>query len=107
VAQSGHGNGVIEMSTLSMRDARMELKTTGDTKRLLSQAAALDGVDLTAFVLTSAVEKARQVLSQHNNIALSRQGQLKLVALLREPKRQPTEAMEKLMSLPDLPERQA
>ena len=43
----------------------MELKTTADMKDLLSRAAALDGLDLTSFVLGPAIEKARRVLSEH------------------------------------------
>ena len=90
------------MRSTSLRDARMELKTTDETKSMLAQAAALDGMDLTSFVLGPAIEKARQVLSQHASIALSKQGQANLAALLQEPKRQPTAAMKKLMALPDL-----
>lgn len=89
----------------AMRQARMEFKTTSDMKELLSQAAALDGLDLTSFVLGSAVEKARQVLSQHTSIALAREGQATLARLLAEPM-QPSAAMQELMGLPDLPTRQ-
>jgi uncharacterized protein (DUF1778 family) len=71
-------------------------------KDLLTQAAALDGLDLTAFVLGPAIEKARQVLSQHATIGLSQQGQLALAQLIRTPQRA-TQAMTDLMALPDLP----
>jgi hypothetical protein len=37
----------------TLKSARMELKTTEEAKELLSLAAALDGMDLTAFVLDS------------------------------------------------------
>lgn len=84
----------------------MEFKTTADMKDLLSQAAALDGLDLTSFVLGSAIEKARQVLSQHASIALSQQGQAALVRLLQAPPAT-TAAMLDLMALPDLPVRGA
>ena len=89
-----------------LRPARMEFKTTPDTKELLSQAAALDGLDLTAFVLGSAIEKARQVLNQHTNIALAKEGQEALVRLLAHPAK-PTAKMKQLMQLPDLPSRRA
>lgn len=92
--------------TIPLRQTRMEFKTTADMKDLLSQAAALDGLDLTSFVLGSAVEKARQVLSQHSSIALSRQGQAALVQLLHTPP-STTPAMTDLMALPDLPVRGA
>lgn len=88
------------------RSARMELKTSAAMKELLNQAAALDGLDLTSFVLGPAIEKARRVLNEHNAIELSRQGQLALVELLTH-RPEPTEAMKELMSLPDLPFRAA
>ena len=86
---------------MNPRQARMELKTTTDMKDLLSQAAALDGLDLTSFVLGPAIEKARKVLSEHASIALSQKGQVALTRLLRTPP-QPTQAMKDLMALPDL-----
>ena len=95
----------MEAPTLNLRHARMELKTTTDMKELLVQAAALDGLDLTSFVLGPAIEKARKVLSEHASIALAQQGQAALVQLLRAQKR-PTKAMKNLMALPDLPMRQ-
>ena len=92
-------------AVLNLRQARMEFKTTVDMKEMLSRAAALDGLDLTSFVLGPAVEKARKVLSDHANIALSQHGQLALVQLLAQPNA-PTQAMKDLMALPDFPERQ-
>lgn len=89
-----------------IRPARMEFKTTPDTKELLSQAAALDGLDLTAFVLGSAIEKARKVLNQHASIALAKEGQEALVRLLAHPAT-PTAEMKQLMQLPDVPARRA
>ncbi len=94
------------METQTLRQARMEFKTTADMKDLLSQAAALDGLDLTSFVLGPAIEKARLVLSQHASIALSQQGQTALVQLLHASPA-PTAAMADLMALPDLPVRDA
>lgn len=94
------------MQTVTPKPARMELKTTYDAKELLNQAAALDGTDLTSFVLGSAIEKARKVVSDHAIIALTKSGQATLVGLLAEPAK-PTEAMQQLMSLPDFAARQA
>ncbi len=89
-----------------MRDARMEFKTTTDMKDLLSQAAALNGLDLTSFVLGPAIEKARKVLNEHANIVLTKQGQMTLAQLLAKPQA-PTQAMKELMALPGLPIRKA
>ena len=96
-------DAVMENSNASnLRQARMEFKTTADMKDLLTHAAALDGLDLTSFVLGPAIEKARKVIQEHNSITLSKQGQVALVELLNtQPK--PTKAMKELMALPDFP----
>ena len=94
------------MPTAPLKPARMELKTTHDAKELLNQAAALDGMDLTSFVLGPAIERARKVLSDHAIIALSKSGQATLAGLLAKPPK-PTEAMKQLMSLPDFSARKA
>jgi uncharacterized protein (DUF1778 family) len=96
----------LQTSTQNLRQARMEFKTTADMKELLGQAAALDGIDLTSFVLGSAIEKARRVLNEHASISLARQGQAALVQLLQTSQR-PTKAMKDLMALPDLPAKAA
>lgn len=94
------------MNTATLKTARMELKTTHDAKEMLNQAAILDGMDLTSFVLSSAIEKARRVLADHTSISLTKEGQATLARLLMNPP-EPTEAMKTLMSLPELPTRQA
>lgn len=94
----------MEAVAQNLRQARMELKTTSLMKEMLSQAAALDGLDLTSFVLGPAIEKARQVLSEHASISLAKQGQLALVQLL-QAQQNPTQAMKDLMTLPDFPVR--
>jgi len=92
------------MRTTTLKPARMELKTTYDAKELLNRAAALDGMDLTSFVLGPAIEKARKVVSDHAIIALTKEGQATLAQLLASPPK-PTAAMNELMSLPDFPAR--
>jgi uncharacterized protein (DUF1778 family) len=90
------------VESITLRQARMEFKTTPDMKQLLSRAAALDGLDLTSFVLGPAIEKARKVLSEHASIMLTLKGQEALAQLLANPM-PPTPAMQELMALPDLP----
>ncbi|MBA3773112.1 MAG: DUF1778 domain-containing protein [Ramlibacter sp.] len=92
------------MTTATLKDARMELKTTGETKELLAKAAAMSGVDMTAFVLGAAVERARDVIEDHSSIVLSLAGQRRFAELMANPPK-PTEAMKKLAALSDLPER--
>jgi uncharacterized protein (DUF1778 family) len=94
----------LAMYAATLRPARMELKTTVDAKQLLNQAAVLDGVDLTAFILGAAIERAKKVIADHAFISLSTNGQLALVQLLNDPL-QPNEDMKSLMNLEDFPSR--
>lgn len=89
------------MRTLTMKDARMELKTTKETKELLTKAAVLDGMDLSAFMLASAMEKARAIFRDHAAIHLSSEGQKKLVNLL-EKQPEPTQEMKSFRAKPRL-----
>lgn len=90
------------MHAETLKPARMELKTTKEAKELLGQAAILDGMDLTAFVLGPAIERARKVLADHAIISLSKKSQLALVGVLNNPA-EPNQAMKDLMRLPDFP----
>jgi uncharacterized protein (DUF1778 family) len=92
------------MQAATLKLARMELKTTFDAKELLNQAAALDGMDLTSFVLGSAIERARKVVSDHALISLTQSGQSTLACLLTNAP-VPTAAMDELMRLPDFIQR--
>lgn len=92
------------MRTTALKPPCMELKTTHDAKELLNRAAALDGMDITSFVLGPAIEKARKVVSDHAIISLTKDGQATLAQLLARPPK-PTAAMNKLLSLPDFPAR--
>lgn len=89
------------MNTLAFKDARIEQKTTKEVKDFLNKAAILNGMDLSSFMIASAMERARAILQDHNSIALSIEAQSKLVQLLQNPQ-QPTEAMKELRSLPRL-----
>ncbi|MFI8616349.1 DUF1778 domain-containing protein [Acidovorax sp. NPDC077693] len=89
------------MGALALKDARMELKTTKEAKELLSKAAVLGGMDLSSFMLSTAMEKAREILLDHTSIQLSVQGQAQLAAVLQKPVA-PTEAMKELRRTPRL-----
>lgn len=89
------------MATVALKTARMELKTTHEAKELLTKAAALDGLDLTTFLLAPAIEKARAILRDHATIAMSAEAQARLADLLLAPP-EPTDAMQKLRALPRL-----
>ncbi|MGS1026869.1 type II toxin-antitoxin system TacA family antitoxin [Burkholderia glumae] len=92
------------MTMTALKDARVEFKTTSDTKDLLNLAAHLGGMDLSSYALGVLIENARQVVAAHTLISLTREGQKNLIAALSDPQ-PPTDAMKELMSLPDLPVR--
>lgn len=93
------------MTTATLKDRRMELKTSYETKDLLTKAAAMSGMDTSAFVLGAAVERARNVVENHSTIRLSMSGQRRFAELMTNPPSKPTDAMKRLAALPDLPER--
>jgi uncharacterized protein (DUF1778 family) len=80
----------------------MDFKTTDDVKALLSEAAALTGLDLTSFVLGSATERARAVLAERSTLKLTAEQHASFMNALDNPPA-PSEALRKLMSGPGLP----
>ena len=92
------------MEAVLKKNARLEIKTTLETKELITNAAAALGVDTSAFLLNDAVVRAKKVLMEQSVIRLSRDAQLRFAELMSNPPK-PTDAMKKLCELPDLPER--
>ena len=93
------------MTTATLEDRRMDLKTSYETRDLLTTAAAMSGMDTTALVLGAAVERARSVMQNHSTMGLSMSGQRRFAMLMTNPPSKPTDAMKRLAALPDLPER--
>lgn len=88
---------------LSNKSARLDLKTTQQLKSQLEEAAALSGVNLTAFILTSAAEKAREIVSFHSNTILSNSAWSKLNDILENPPKDITPAMRALYAKEQIP----
>lgn len=74
------------------RDARLEARMSATQKRLLQRAATLSGRTLSDFVVVSALDAARRVITEHESIRLSREEQLAFVQALLNP----TESNERL-----------
>lgn len=53
------------------RAERLEARVTAEQKRLIEQAAALQGRSVTDFVLTSVQDAARRAIEEHGQLALS------------------------------------
>ncbi|MCR9712862.1 DUF1778 domain-containing protein [Vibrio parahaemolyticus] len=78
------------------KTARLDLKTNQLVKSQLEEAAMLSGVNLTAFILNAASEKAREVMSFNSSTKLSDTQWNSLNEILLNP---PTEATPELKAL--------
>ena len=78
------------------KDARVELKTSSNSKDLLREAASAAGLDLSAFILSAALERAESVLDNQRRRELSEKSWQQVNQLLSEPAA-PTLALKALM----------
>ncbi len=67
------------------RTDRIELRTTPEEKRLLLSAAAHERLDLTSFVLHTALPAARKVIERAERLELSERDSLRVLELLENP----------------------
>jgi uncharacterized protein (DUF1778 family) len=59
------------MTTLSHPYERIDLRTSPEIKALIVRAAATAGVSLSAFLIASAQERAKQILAENETLTLS------------------------------------
>ncbi|HII2444213.1 TPA: DUF1778 domain-containing protein [Escherichia coli] len=90
----------------TLKNARVELKTSPDAKNKLREAAQAVGVDLSAFILSAAMERAESVLDNQRRRELSNQSWELMNQLIAEPA-QPTLALKALMKRKNSDGRQA
>jgi len=64
---------------------RFNIRMPENVRAIIDQAAALEGRSTSDFVLTSAVEKARQAIESHQRIVLSREESIAFAELLLNP----------------------
>src|ERR1043165_9248836 len=74
------------------REDRIELRATKEEKRLLAAAAAHERLDVTSFILRSALPAAREVVDRAERIVLSERDTARVLALLEKPPK-PTAAL--------------
>ena len=74
------------------RDDRIELRASGEEKRVLAAAAAYERLDLTTFVLRAALPAAEAIMARHERITLSARDSTRVLALLENPPK-PTVAL--------------
>jgi uncharacterized protein (DUF1778 family) len=59
------------MSTLSHPYERIDLRTSPEIKALIVRAAAIAGLSLSAFLIASAQDRARELLAESESLTLS------------------------------------
>ncbi len=79
-------------ATDNPREDRIELRATKEEKRILSNAAAHERLDLTSFIMRSALPAAREVVDRAERIHLSERDSLRVLELLENPPK-PTPAL--------------
>ena len=79
-------------ATTTVREDRIELRTTKNEKRLLAQAAAYERLDVTSFIMRNVLPTARDVVDRAERIALSERDTVRVLELLENPPK-PTPAL--------------
>ncbi len=73
------------MATAAEKSERAEFRMAPEQKALMERAAALAGETLSGFGVSAILEKARQVIAQHETISVSDRDRDLLLALLDAP----------------------
>lgn len=76
---------VFPADTKAVKNARVELKTSSELKDVLREAAIATGLDLSAFILNAALERAESVLENQRHRQLSEASWQQVNQLLSEP----------------------
>ena len=71
------------------RDDRIELRASREQKRLLAAAARYERLDLTSFIMRTALPIAEEIVARHERIVLSPRDTVRVLDLLEHPP-QPT-----------------
>ena len=79
-------------SKAAARDERIEIRATQEEKRVLARAAAEERLDMTSFIMRSALPAAREVIEKADRIVLSARDTELVLDLLENPPK-PTKAM--------------
>lgn len=80
------------------KDARIEFKTSSEIKELLQNAAHSLGMDLTSFLISTATQRAKDVMHEEQLLSLSAK-EWKNLEAYRTQDNKPTEALKELMNM--------
>lgn len=82
------------------KSARMEQRTKPHVKTTIEQAAALVGIDATAFVVNAAYERAQETIHAHEQTVLTSEDREVFLSALENPPA-PTDALREAFRLHD------
>jgi uncharacterized protein (DUF1778 family) len=82
---------------------RMSLRIRPEDKALLVRAVAYAQTDLTTFVLQNAIQSAKTVIAEAEQIALSERDSLRVLQVLEEPPPPNAKLQAAAHALPPLP----
>ena len=74
------------------RDDRIELRASREQKRILAAAAAYERLDLTSFVMRTALPVAEDIVARNERIVLTARDSRRVLDLLENPPK-PTAAL--------------
>jgi len=83
---------------LENKDARIEFKTSKDIKHLLQDAANALGMDLSSFLVSTATQRAKNVMKEESILMLSKQEWQVFEKEIEKPTKS-TKALKELMNL--------
>jgi uncharacterized protein (DUF1778 family) len=82
------------MSETSTKTARVDFRIAAEQKETIEKAAAISGLNLSDFIISTSLARATEVLHERTRITLSERDWQQFVESLEED-RDPTEAMKK------------
>ncbi|AAN52995.1 DUF1778 domain-containing protein [Shewanella oneidensis] len=69
------------------KPARIELKTSPEVKELLERAAAINGINLTAFIINNVREKALAIVESETTLNLNQRAWAQFETILDNPRK--------------------
>ena len=84
--------------TIDLKDARIEFKTSKDIKILLQEVANSLGMDLSNFLISTAVQRAKEIQKEERVLMLSNQEWINFQEILNRDNK-PTQALTELINL--------
>jgi uncharacterized protein (DUF1778 family) len=80
-----NGRSFIMPTASATRNDRIELRASREQKRILAAAAAYERLDLTSFVMRTALPAAEEIVARHERISLTARDSARVLELLEHP----------------------